>query len=78
MFHLQEGDWGDVEEYAHSSRGCNGFVGNWEYDDNVSKLEALGLKAVIDDVRFNYNQFLEGISAQSNVSARFLLDQKVN
>jgi hypothetical protein len=38
----------------------------------------LGLKAVIDDVRFNYNQFLEGISAQSNVSARFLLDQKVN
>ena len=72
------GDWGDVEEYAHSSSGCNGFVGNWEYDDNVSKLEALGLKAVIDDVRFNYNQFLEEISAQSNISAKFLLDQKVN
>jgi hypothetical protein len=73
-----KGDWGDVEEYGHSSRGCNGFVGNWEYDDNVSKLEALGIKAVIDDVRFSYNQFLEGISAQSDISAKFLLDQEVN
>jgi hypothetical protein len=72
------GDWGDVEEYEHSSRGCNGFVGNWEYDNNASKLEAMGIKAVIDDVRLNYRQFLEGISAQSNISAQFLLSQDVN
>ena len=68
----------EVMQLSLELRWCDGFVGNWEYDDNASKLEAMGIKAVIDDVRLNYRQFLEGISAQSIISAQFLLSQDVN
>ncbi len=72
------GDWGGADGYGYSSDGCSGYVGNWEYGNNESRLESLGIKAIIDDVRFNYNPFLEGISAQSNMSVKFLLDQEDN
>ena len=72
------GDWGGADGYGYSSDGCSGYVGNWEYGNNESRLESLGIKAIIDDVRFNYNQFLEGISAQSSISVKFLLDQEIN
>jgi len=74
-------DWGGVDAYKFGTNGCGhyrNYLGNWEYGNNASELEALGIKAIVDDVRSSYSQFLEGIDAQSNISVKFLLDQEVN
>jgi len=72
------GDWGGVDGHGHRSDGCSGYVGNWEYSNNESRLESVGIKAIIEDVRFNFDQFLEGVSAHSDISVKFLLSQDVN
>jgi len=74
-------DWGGVDAYKFGTNGCGhyrNYLGNWEYGNNASELEALGIKAIVDDVRSSYSQFLEGIDAQSNISVKFLLDKEVN
>ena len=72
------GDWGGVDGHGHRSDGCSGYVGNWEYSNNESRLESVGIKAIIEDVRFNYDVFLEGVSTHSDISVKFLLSQEVN
>ncbi len=41
------GDWGSVDGHGHRSDGCRGYVGNWEYNNNESRLSLLGLRLLL-------------------------------
>jgi hypothetical protein len=64
-------DWGGLKKIMPSSR-C---IGTWELDDNKSKLEELGIYAVMDDIQIEQNtrQLLEVLDEQTNGSLCFLL-----
>ena len=64
-------DWGGLKKIMPSSR-C---IGTWELDDNKSKLEELGVYAVMDDIQLQQNtrQLLEVLDEQTNGSLCFLL-----
>jgi hypothetical protein len=64
-------DWGGLKKIMPSSR-C---IGTWELDDNKSKLEELGIYAVMDDIQIEQNtrQLLVVLDEQTNGSLCFLL-----
>ena len=64
-------DWGGLKNIMPSSR-C---IGMWELDLNKSKLEELGVYAVMDDIQLDENKrkLLEVLDEQTNGSLCFLL-----
>jgi len=68
---FKKNDWGGLKNIMPSSR-C---IGTWELDDNKSKLEELGVYAVMDDIQLEQNtrKLLEALDEQTNGSLCFLL-----
>ena len=65
---FNKNDWGGLKKIMPSSR-C---VGAWALDDNKSKLQELGVYAVIDDIQQNTRQLLEALDEQTDGSLCFL------
>ena len=65
---FNKNDWGGLKKIMPSSH-C---VGAWELDDNKSKLQELGVYAVIDDIQQNTRQLLEALDEQTDGSLCFL------
>ena len=61
---FKKNDWGGLEKIMPSSK-C---IGKWELkDNNKSKLEELGVFAVMEDIQNNAFQILEAIDVKSSI-----------
>ena len=61
---FKKNDWGGLEKIMPSSK-C---IGKWELkDNNKSKLEELGVYAVMEDIQNNAFQILEAIDVNSTI-----------
>jgi hypothetical protein len=61
---FKKNDWGGLEKIMPSSK-C---IGKWELkDNNKSKLEELGIYAVMEDIQNNAFQILEAIDVNSTI-----------
>jgi hypothetical protein len=61
---FKKNDWGGLEKIMPSSK-C---IGKWELkDNNKSKLEELGVYAVMEDIQNNAFQILEAIDVKSSI-----------
>jgi len=60
---FKKNDWGGLKKIMPSSR-C---IGEWELSDNKSKLQELGIYAVIADIQKNAFQILEALDNNSTI-----------
>ena len=61
---FKKNDWGGLEKIMPSSK-C---IGKWELkDNNKSKLQELGIYAVMEDIQNNAFQILEAIDVNSTI-----------